>query len=68
MKIRKLIERSVRRSTDGVDVAGDLHAVVSANVNEPGRSTTHVSSRQTVVQRQGGGSNDGTQEPDRAQS
>jgi hypothetical protein len=52
MNIRKVIQRRIRHASDGVDVAGDVNAAVSANVNEPGQ-TTHVSSKQTVVQRSG---------------
>jgi hypothetical protein len=52
MNIRKVIQRRIRHVSDGVDVAGDVNAAISANVNEPGQST-HVSSKQTVVQRSG---------------
>jgi hypothetical protein len=52
MNIRKVIQRRIRHTGDGVDVAGDINAAISANVNEPGQST-HVSSKQTVVQRSG---------------
>lgn len=52
MNIRKVIQRRIRHTGDGVDVAGDINAAISANVNEPG-SSTHVSSKQTVVQRSG---------------
>ena len=47
MSIRKVIERRIRHRGNGVDIAGDVNAVVSANVGEPGKST-HVSSKQTV--------------------
>lgn len=53
MKIRKIIQRHIRHERDGVHVVGDVNAAVSANVNEPGGSSTHVSSKQTVVQRGG---------------
>jgi hypothetical protein len=54
MKIRKIIDRRIRHSADGVDVVGDVQGVISANVNEPGGSS-HVSSsqRQRIVQRGG---------------
>lgn len=52
MNIRKVIQRRIRHTGDGVDVAGDINAAISANVNEPG-SSTHGSSKQTVVQRSG---------------
>lgn len=52
MNIRKVIQRRIRHTGDGVDVAGDINAAISANVNEPG-SSTQVSSKQTVAQRSG---------------
>ena len=52
MNIRKIIDRRIRHSGDGVDVVGDVNAVISANVNERGGSS-HVSSRQRIVQRAG---------------
>ncbi|HYY75135.1 MAG TPA: hypothetical protein VE644_02315 [Gaiellaceae bacterium] len=36
-----------------MNVSGDVNAAISANVNEPGPSRTHVSTRQRVVQRSG---------------
>ena len=44
VQIRKVIQRRIRRSTKGVDFAGDLNAAISANVGERSQ-TTHVSSR-----------------------
>jgi hypothetical protein len=52
MRINKIINRRIRERLGNVDLAGDVNAVVAANVNEPS-STTSVSSRQTVVQRTG---------------
>lgn len=52
MDIKRIINRRIRHSGDGVDVVGDVNAVVAANVNEDGGST-HVSSKQHVVQRDG---------------
>jgi hypothetical protein len=43
VKIEKVIRRSLRRRGGGIDVAGDLNAVVAANVGERGQ-TTKVSS------------------------
>ena len=71
MSLREVIERRLRRKTSGVDVRGDVHAVVAANVNEPGGATS-VSSKQTVVHRSRrtastpaqGPSEGGTSEPD----
>ena len=52
MNVRKLIQRRIRERRGGVDVVGDVNAAISANVAERGGSS-HVSSRQTVVQRGG---------------
>jgi hypothetical protein len=52
MEIRKIINRRLRHAGDGIDVVGDVNAVISANVEERG-STTHVSSKQRVVHRSG---------------
>jgi hypothetical protein len=45
MKIRKLIQERIRRSSGGVKVDSDVHAVVAANVGERD-AVTHVSSTQ----------------------
>ncbi len=50
MKVRKIINK---RFGKGSKVAGGLNAVISANVNEPGRNVTRVSSTQRIVQRGG---------------
>jgi hypothetical protein len=47
VQIRKVIQRRIRRSGQGVDVFGDVSAAISANVGERS-STSHVSSRSTV--------------------
>ena len=52
MRLSEIIRRRIRASTKNIDVAGDVNAVVAANVNEPG-SVTSTSSRQRVVQRDG---------------
>jgi len=52
MQIRKLINKRIRHSDGGIDVAADVNAVISANVGERG-ATTHASSTQHVVQRSG---------------
>jgi hypothetical protein len=48
MRFRKIIQRRIRRSADGVDLVGDLNAAIAANVGERSQ-TTHVSSRSTAV-------------------
>jgi hypothetical protein len=54
MNFLKIISKRIRRHESGVQIAGDVNAVVSANVGERG-SVSHVSSRQRsrVVQRSG---------------
>jgi hypothetical protein len=52
MDIRKIINRRIRHAGDGIDVVGDVNAVISANVEERG-GTSHVSSKQRVVHRSG---------------
>jgi hypothetical protein len=53
MKLHKLIKREIRRDGKTGQVVGDVNAAIAANVNEPGPSRTHVSSRQRIVQRSG---------------
>jgi hypothetical protein len=43
MQLRKLIQRRIRKTGPGTDLAVDLNAVVAANVGERGATT--VSSR-----------------------
>ena len=50
MNIGAIISRRLRRALEGIDAAGDVNAVVSANVGQPG-SATAVSSTQRVVRR-----------------
>jgi hypothetical protein len=60
MQIRKIIQRRIRRSSNGVDFVGDVNAAIAGNVGEQS-STTHVSSRSTVSAhsvRQGKGKSD----------
>jgi len=52
VSFRKAIQRHIRAQTDNVDLSADVNAVVAANINEPG-SSTHVSSKQRIVQRSG---------------
>jgi hypothetical protein len=52
MSLRHLIRRRIRRKDGGVEVQGDVNAVVAANVGENGGSTS-VSSKQRVVHRSG---------------
>ncbi len=53
MKLHKLIKREIRRDGKSGQVVADVNAAVAANVNEPGPSHTHVTSRQRIVQRSG---------------
>jgi hypothetical protein len=47
MQIRKIIQRRIRRSANGVDFIGDVNAAISGNVGESSNKT-HVSSRSSV--------------------
>ena len=47
MQIRKLIQRRIRGTGNGVDFVGDVNAAISANVGESS-STNRVSSRSSV--------------------
>jgi hypothetical protein len=47
MQIQKIIQRRIRRRSDGVDFVGDVNAAISANVGERS-SVSHVSSRSSV--------------------
>jgi hypothetical protein len=51
MKIRRVIRKQIAHDEDGISLAGAIDAAISANVNEPGKTTTRVSSRQRIVQR-----------------
>ncbi len=62
MNLREVIQKTVRASGRGTDTVGNVNAAVTASVNEPGPSRTHVSSRQRIVQR--GGRTDVTEEHD----
>jgi hypothetical protein len=68
MQVRKIIQRRIRRSSNGVDLVGDLNAAIAGSVGEQS-STTHVSSRSSVSAhsvRQGKGrENDDAEQGDR---
>ncbi len=53
MKLRRVIQKQLRRDGDDVTVAGGLNAVVSASVNEPGETRTSVTTSTRIVQRNG---------------
>ncbi len=52
MRVQKVIRKRIRHEGEGVQVAGDVNAVVSANVGQRG-SRSSVRSRQRIVQRAG---------------
>ena len=54
MNVRKIINKAIRHQGAGTEVAGDVNAVVAANVGEK-NSKTSVSSRRStrIVQRSG---------------
>jgi hypothetical protein len=47
MQVLKVIQRRIRRQSEGVDLVGDVNAAISANVGERS-SSSRVSSRSTV--------------------
>jgi hypothetical protein len=55
VNIRKIIRKTIRHEGDGSQVAGDVNAVISANVGERGGSVSQTSSRSRtrIVQRSG---------------
>jgi hypothetical protein len=53
MKVRKVIRKVVEGRSHGVSLAGGVDAVVSAHLNEPGRSLVRLSRRQRIVRRDG---------------
>jgi hypothetical protein len=54
MRVAEIIRRRIRKSSDGVDFAGDINAAIAANVGERGTSThAQSSSSQRIVQRSG---------------
>jgi hypothetical protein len=68
VQIRKIIQRRIRRNTNGVDLIEDVNAAISANVGESS-STSHVSSRSSVfaqsVRQRRGESNDAAEDQGR---
>jgi len=53
MRFSKLIQRRIRKHTNGVDFVGDVNAAVAANVGESGAHTSS-STTQRIVQRSTG--------------
>jgi hypothetical protein len=54
---RKVIRKAVRHKGDGIDVAADVNAVISANMGR-GSTRTHTSSRQTAESGRGQAKNE----------
>jgi hypothetical protein len=50
VRIGKVIRRRIRESRNGVNIVGDVNAVISGNVNEPGRSHAIASQNTRIVQ------------------
>ncbi|HYH27437.1 MAG TPA: hypothetical protein VEA19_01530 [Actinomycetota bacterium] len=55
MEFRRVIRKRIHRDEEGVQVDGDVNAVISVNVGDDGSSTS-TSSHQRIVQRSGPGS------------
>ena len=45
MRLHKIIQRRIRKQSDGVEIASDVNVSIAGNVGERNAST-HVSSRQ----------------------
>jgi hypothetical protein len=58
-----VIRRNLRHSDKGVSIAGDINAVIAANVNEPGSSHVSASSTQRSDER-GASMTDQERQPD----
>jgi hypothetical protein len=46
VQVKRLIRKHIRKTGSGIDLAADLNAVVSVNVNEHGQTTTSKTSTQ----------------------
>jgi hypothetical protein len=46
VQVKRLIRKHIRKTGSGIDLAADLNAVVSVNVNEHGRAATSKTSTQ----------------------
>ena len=54
MKVNRAVSKRIRKTGEGVNLTGDVNAVVVANDGEEGDSSTaSVTSRQRIVQRSG---------------
>ena len=54
MNVRKIIHKAIRHQGDDSQIAGDVNAVVSANVGEKGsRNVVSSRSKTRIVQRSG---------------
>lgn len=53
MRKKRVISKDLGGKKNGVNVAGGIHAVISASVNEKGSSRTSIKSRHRIVQRNG---------------
>jgi hypothetical protein len=40
VQVKRLIRKRIRKAGSGIDLAADVNAVVSVNVNEPGSSVS----------------------------
>ena len=48
MQVKRLIKRRIRKAGSGIDLAADVNAVVSVNVNETGATTFSTTSREST--------------------
>jgi hypothetical protein len=59
VQVKRLIRRHIRKSGSGIDLAADVNAVVSVNVNERGTTTSTTSTEPpTSSHKRDAGAND----------
>ena len=53
MRVHKVIHHPIRVDRDGISIAGQVDAVIAANVGTGGTSVVHTTSNVTTVQGRG---------------
>jgi hypothetical protein len=48
VEIRKVIQRRIRQRREGVDIAGDLHAVIAANLGPSDSPRSHAAGQEAT--------------------
>jgi hypothetical protein len=55
VQVKRLIRRHIRKSGSGIDLAADVNAVVSVNVNERGATTSSTTRTESPSSSRKGG-------------